>query len=88
MKSAEFLDWILNPSDHVKLDKSDQALLTYAEVLTREPVACKQEHVAALRAVGFDDRGILDAAQVVSYFNFVNRMAEGLGVELEDEAGD
>jgi alkylhydroperoxidase family enzyme len=32
----------------------------------------------------FDDTGILDICQVVSYFNYVNRLADGLGVELED----
>lgn len=34
--------------------------------------------------VGFDDTAILDICQVVSCYNYVNRMAEGLGVELED----
>jgi alkylhydroperoxidase family enzyme len=37
-----------------------------------------------LRQVGFDDRAIVDANQVVSYYNYVNRVADGLGVELED----
>jgi hypothetical protein len=41
--------------------------------------------VEALRTVGFDDRAILDICQVASYFAFVNRMADGLGVELEGE---
>ena len=39
--------------------------------------------VEALRAAGFDDRAIHDAAQAVSYFCYVNRVAEGLGVDLE-----
>lgn len=37
----------------------------------------------ALRSVGLDDRGLLDVVQIVAYFNFVNRLVEGLGVELE-----
>jgi hypothetical protein len=41
--------------------------------------------VAALRAAGLDDRAIVDANQVVSYFNYVNRIADGLGVELEPD---
>jgi alkylhydroperoxidase family enzyme len=41
------------------------------------------EDVAALREAGLSDRGIHDAACVVGYFNFVNRIADGLGVELE-----
>ena len=39
--------------------------------------------VSALRAGGFSDRDVVDANQVVSYFNYVNRVADGLGVELE-----
>lgn len=41
-------------------------------------------HVQALRAAGLDDRGISDAVQVVSYFNYINRVADALGVDLEE----
>ena len=41
------------------------------------------EHVAALRAQGFDDVAIHDATQIVSYFNYINRVAVGLGVDHE-----
>lgn len=41
------------------------------------------EDVAAVRAAGFDDTAIHDAAQVVSYFNYINRIADALGVEPE-----
>ncbi|MDX1495176.1 MAG: hypothetical protein R3253_14000 [Longimicrobiales bacterium] len=40
--------------------------------------------VEALRAHGFDDRAIHDATQVVGYFNYITRVADGLGVEPED----
>ena len=39
--------------------------------------------IEALREAGFDDRAILDVCQVASYYAFVNRLADGLGVELE-----
>ncbi|RME43862.1 MAG: hypothetical protein D6795_18775 [Deltaproteobacteria bacterium] len=39
--------------------------------------------VAALRRVGFDDRAIHDAAQVAAYFNYINRVADALGLEPE-----
>ena len=42
-----------------------------------------ERDLASLRAVGLDDRAIIDANQVVAYFNYVNRVADGLGVELE-----
>ena len=44
-----------------------------------------EDDVHALRAAGLDDRAIVDANQVVAYFNYVNRIAEGLGFELERE---
>ncbi|MFN2421933.1 MAG: peroxidase [Gemmatimonadota bacterium] len=65
------------------LDPADRALLTYVEKLTRSPFRVAAEDVQALRAHGFDDRMIHDAAAVAAYFAFVNRLADGLGVELE-----
>lgn len=59
------------------------ALCVYAVKLTIDLPSMSRSDVDALRAVGLDDRGIVDANQVASYFNYVNRVAEGLGVELE-----
>lgn len=61
------------------------ALCTYAEKLTRLPSAVTEEDLDPLRRLGLDDRAIVDANQVVAYFNYVNRVAEGLGVELESD---
>ena len=58
-------------------------MLSYSTKLTREPWTVTREDVDELRAHGFDDRAVLDIAQVVAYFAFVNRLADGLGVELE-----
>ena len=58
-------------------------MLAYAVKLTREPATVGPADIDALRAVGFDDTGILDICQVVCYYNYVNRLADGLGVELE-----
>ena len=58
-------------------------MLAYAEKLTREPWAMTRDDVVELRKAGFDDTAILDIAQVTSYFAYVNRLADGLGVELE-----
>lgn len=65
---------------------ADRAMLAYADKLTRTPAAIRQADVDALRAVGFTDEGILDICQVTAYFAFVNRLADGLGVELEGGA--
>lgn len=59
-------------------------MLDYALKLTCDPGAMTADDVAALRAAGFGDRAILDICQVVAYYNYVNRLADGLGVELED----
>jgi NAD(P)H-hydrate epimerase len=66
------------------LDRRMAALCAYARKLTRSPAAVAETDIAALRAVGLDDRAIVDANQVVAYFNYVNRITEGLGVELEE----
>jgi NAD(P)H-hydrate epimerase len=66
------------------LDPRTAALCAYARKLTRTPAAVREADVAALRQVALDDRAIVDANQVVAYFNYVNRVVEGLGVELEE----
>jgi alkylhydroperoxidase family enzyme len=43
----------------------------------------RREDLEPLRAAALDDRAILDLCQIVCYFNYVNRLADGLGVELE-----
>ncbi len=58
-------------------------MLVYAEKLTRTPAAVVAEDVEALRNAGFTDAAILDICQVAAYYAFVNRLADGLGVELE-----
>lgn len=63
---------------------ADRAMLDYAVLLTRSPAAVGQEAIEALRSAGFEDTAILDICQVVSYYNYANRLADGLGVELED----
>lgn len=65
------------------LSPADAALCAWAEKLTRRPNAMSQEDVERLRRVGLSDRAILDACLVITYFNFVTRLAQGLGVELE-----
>ena len=76
--------------ESASLSGADAAMIAYALRLTREPGAMKKRDVEPLREAGFDDQGILDICQVVSYYNYVNRLADGLGVELEEswEASD
>lgn len=69
--------------DGVHLPAADQVMLEYADKLTRTPSAMTAVDVARLRTVGFSDRAIHDVCAIVAYFAFVNRIADGLGVELE-----
>ncbi len=66
------------------IEPATMALLEYADKLTRHPQDCDETDIAALRAAGWDDRAIHDATQVCAYFNYINRIADGLGVEPED----
>ncbi len=53
--------------------------------LTLEPAAVGREDVDMLRRHGLDDAAVHDAIQVIAYFNYINRVAEGVGVEPEPE---
>jgi len=66
-------------------DNRELAVLRWAERLSLRPQDCDDASVQALREAGLDDRQILHATLVVSYFNFVNRNALGLGVRLEED---
>ncbi len=59
---------------------AELALLRYAEKLTLTPGAMTEDDVAVLREAGIDDGEILEANQIISYFNYVNRSINGLGV--------
>ena len=67
------------------LGAQDAALCAFAEKLTRTPGAMSAADVEALRAAGLDDVAVHDAAQVVGYFNYINRVADALDVELEPD---
>ena len=62
----------------------ERALVRYADVVTLRPASVTRADVDALRAHGLDDLAIHDACSIVAYFAFVNRIADGLGVELEE----
>ena len=66
------------------LDETDTALCEYTEKLTLSPASVGPEDTEQLRAAGLDDAGISSATQVIAYFNYINRIAEGLGVPFED----
>jgi alkylhydroperoxidase family enzyme len=60
-------------------------VVRYAEKLTTAPGAMTESDLGELRAEGLSDKDILDLTLIVGYFNFVNRIAMGLGVEFSAE---
>ena len=68
-----------------ELDESTRAVLDLAVKLTRTPGQMKPSDLDALRQQGLSDLAIHDIVQVAAYFNYINRIADGLGVDLEPE---
>ncbi len=66
------------------LDPRQRALVEMAVHLTRSPAAAEDD-IARMRQAGLSDEAIHDGIAIAAYFNFVNRIALGLGVELEAE---
>lgn len=66
------------------LSPAERAVLDYAHKLTLTPWQMIEADVQTLREHGFSDRAILDINQITAYYAYVNRIAAGLGVPLED----
>jgi uncharacterized peroxidase-related enzyme len=62
------------------LSPQDRTMLDFAVKLTRQPSSLSPADLDALRQVGFDDRGILQITLIAAWFNYINRVADALGV--------
>ncbi len=69
-------DWRSAPG----LTEPERVMLEYVEQLTRDAVKIHPGYHARLRAAGFDDRGILQITLIASWFNYINRVADSLGI--------
>lgn len=81
-------DWVKQVAKDpakAKLSEREAALVHFAVGLTKDPSKGRKEAAAALKARGFTDEQILQATEIVAYFNFVNRLSLGLGVQLEPD---
>jgi alkylhydroperoxidase family enzyme len=67
-----------------QITEAERAMLHYAAKLTHALATLQQDDVECLRQHQFSDRAILEINQIAGYFAYVNRLASGLGVELED----
>ncbi len=68
-------DWRAAP-----LSERDRRMLEYADKVTRDATKVQREDIDGLREVGFDDQAILQINLIASWFNYINRVADGLGV--------
>ena len=78
------MDALRRDPEGCPLSPRQRALADYAIKLARSPASLEERDLAPLRSVGLSDRDIHDACAVASYYCFVNRMANGLGVGLEE----
>jgi len=62
------------------ISEQDRVMLEYVEQITKDATGVGRDHHERLRAAGFDDRGILQITLIASWFNYINRVADALGV--------
>jgi uncharacterized peroxidase-related enzyme len=78
------VDRIMDDWKTAEMDEADRALVAFAQRLTWANATVDESEIAVLRDHGFDDEAISSAVQVVAYFNYINRVADGLGVDREE----
>lgn len=67
------------------ISQAEHKMLAYAEKLTNSLSKISKDDISELRDAGFSDQAILEINAAAAYMNFVNRVADGLGIELEPE---
>jgi alkylhydroperoxidase family enzyme len=75
-----FVKALVEDYEHAALSTEDRVMLDYVGQLTRDATRITPAHHERLREVGFDDRGILQITLIASWFNYINRVADALGV--------
>ena len=75
-----FVKTLVKDYDNAPLPDQDRTMLDYVGKLTRDATSIGPQDHAQLRAAGFDDRGILQITLIGSWFNYINRVADALGV--------
>jgi alkylhydroperoxidase family enzyme len=70
------------------ITKQDRIMLDYVVQITKDATRISPADHERLRAVGFDDQGILQITLIASWFNYINRVADALGVGRESQANE
>jgi len=87
-KNAELVKQLKNDFHKVNLTHKDNVMLKYAVKLTKNPSELHPKDIEELRHAGFSNTDILNINLITSYFNFVNRIALGLGVKFSEEEAE
>lgn len=85
IEDEETLNMLMTADGLETLEPRLSNIVRHAEKLTTAPGAMTESDLGELRAEGLSDRDILDLTLIVAYFNFVNRIAVGLGVTFSAE---
>jgi uncharacterized peroxidase-related enzyme len=78
-----FVKALVEDYEHAPLSTADRVMLDYVSKLTKDATRITRSDHERLRAAGFDDRGILQITLIASWFNYINRVADALGVGRE-----
>jgi uncharacterized peroxidase-related enzyme len=78
--NKELVDALQRDYRSAPISEQDRTMLDYVVKLTKDATKVSPDDHAKLRAVGFDDRGILQITLIASWFNYINRVADALGV--------
>lgn len=81
-KNVDRIKQFMDDVDSIYLPDKKRAMINYAVKLTKTPSAITEDDIKKLINVGFSDEDILNINLITSYFNFENRIAEGLGVKV------
>jgi uncharacterized peroxidase-related enzyme len=77
---GELVKALVEDYEHAPISAADRAMLDFATQLTEDATRIGPDDHRRLRAAGFDDRGILQITLLASWFNYINRVADALGV--------
>jgi uncharacterized peroxidase-related enzyme len=69
------------------ISEQDRIMLDYVVKITKDATQCSKDDHAQLREAGFDDRGILQITLIAAWFNYINRVADALGVGRDWDTG-
>jgi uncharacterized peroxidase-related enzyme len=88
LRDEHLADAIVEDFERADVSDKRKAMLRYALKLTAAPASISEEDIETLRDRGFTDTDILHIVEVTAYYAYANRIADGLGIPLEDWIGD